>query len=64
MGRLVTGLNGCDQRRWEVREPLREMAQAIREGAMSEEDREWWRQHRIREEARRRLGVPDDEPHA
>jgi hypothetical protein len=42
------------------------MEQAIREEAMSDEDREWWRQSRerqtaIRHEARRRLGLPDEE---
>jgi hypothetical protein len=55
------------QRWWAMQEQLREMEQAIREEAMSDEEREWWRQHRerqaaIKQEARRRLGLPDEEP--
>jgi hypothetical protein len=62
-------LNRRDQRRWELREQLREIEQAIREEAMSDEDRAWWRQYRerqaaIRQEARRRLGLPEEEPRA
>jgi uncharacterized membrane protein YccC len=56
-----------DRRRWEVREQLRDMEQAIREEVMPEEQREWWRHYRerqaaIRCEARRRLGLPEEEP--
>jgi hypothetical protein len=45
------------------------MEQAIREEAMPEEERDWWRQYRerqaaIKQEARRRLGLPDEEPPA
>jgi len=62
-------VNRRDRRRWELREQLREMEQAIREEAMSDEQREWWRQYRereaaIKQEARRRLGLPDEEPPA
>jgi len=65
---LMPWLFRRDGRRREVREQLREIEQAIREEAMSDEEREWWRQYRerqaaIRHEARRRLGLPDeDEP--
>jgi ABC-type transport system involved in cytochrome bd biosynthesis fused ATPase/permease subunit len=59
-------LNRRDQGRWELREQLREMERAIREEAMSEEEREWCRQYRarqaaIQQEARRRLGLPEEE---
>jgi hypothetical protein len=45
------------------------MEQAIWEEAMSDEDREWWRQYRERQaavthEALRRLGLLDEEPPA
>jgi hypothetical protein len=54
------------QREWAVREQLRAMERQIREEAMSEEERAWLRQYRerqtaIRREARRRLGLPEEE---
>jgi hypothetical protein len=63
---LMGWLNRRDQRRWEVREQLREMEQAIREEAMPEEERERQRRYRqeqaeVTREARRRLGLPDEE---
>jgi hypothetical protein len=63
---VIWWLNRQDRRRWELQEQLREMEQAIREEAMSDEEREWWweyreRQTAIRHEARRRLGLPDEE---
>jgi hypothetical protein len=55
-----------DHRRWAVREQLRDLEQQIREEAMSEEQRDWHRQFRqqqadIAPEARRRLGLPEEE---
>jgi hypothetical protein len=61
-------VNRRDQRRWEVQEQLREMGQAIREEGLPDEEREWLRRYReeqaeIKREARRRLGLPEEEPH-
>ena len=55
-----------DRRYWAVREQVREIEQQIREEAMSEEERHWhcqWRQRQadIAREARRRLGLPEEE---
>jgi hypothetical protein len=60
-------VNRRDRRRWELHEQLREMEQAIREEAMSNEQRGRWRQYRAQEaaitqEARRRLALPDEGP--
>jgi hypothetical protein len=57
------------QRRWAVHEQVMEMQQQIGEEAMSEEWRDWHRQWRaqqvdIAHEARRRLGLPEEEPGA
>ena len=59
-------MNRRDRRRREVQEQLWEMEQSIREESMSEEWRDWHRQWRaqqaeIRREARRRLGLPEEE---
>jgi hypothetical protein len=59
-------MNRRDRRRWEVQEQLRAMEQAIREESLPEEEREWRRRYReeraeITREARRRLGLPEDE---
>lgn len=58
-------LSERDRRLWAVREQIREMEQQIREESMSEEWREWhrqWRQRQdeIHQEARRRLGLPEE----
>jgi uncharacterized membrane protein YfbV (UPF0208 family) len=55
-----------DRRRLEVQLQLREMEQAIYEETLPEERREALRQYRaeqaeIRREARRRLGLPDED---
>jgi hypothetical protein len=60
-------LSERDRRRWAVREQVREIEQQIREESMSEEWREWHRQWRrqqveIHQEARRRLGLPEEDP--
>jgi hypothetical protein len=60
-------LSERDRRRWAVREQVFEMAQQIRAESMSEEWREWHRQGRrqqveIQQEARRRLGLPEEDP--
>jgi hypothetical protein len=53
---------------WALREQLREMERQIREDQLPEQEREWHRQYRAREaeikrEARRRLGLPEEERH-
>ena len=55
------------RRRWERQEQRRPMEQAITEDMMPEEDRAWWRHSRERQaamqrEARRRLGLPEEDP--
>jgi hypothetical protein len=60
--------NRRDRRRWEVEEQLRDMEQAIREEGLPDEQREWLRRYReeqaeIKREARRRLGLPEEEPY-
>jgi len=55
-----------DERRWEVQAQIRELEAAIREEELSDEERERRRQYRVREdaihrEARRRLGLPEEE---
>jgi hypothetical protein len=42
-------MNRRDRRRWEPQEQLRDMEQVIREEAIPDEDREWWRQPRERQ---------------
>jgi hypothetical protein len=69
MNRRLTRRWKLQDQRWELQDQLRDMEQAIREEAMSDEVREWWRRHRerqaaIKREARRRLGLPDEEPPA
>jgi hypothetical protein len=59
-------VNRRDRHRWELRAQLRDMEQAIREGAMPVEQREWFWHYReqqaaITQEARRRLRLPDEE---
>jgi C4-dicarboxylate-specific signal transduction histidine kinase len=59
-------LDRRDRRRWELQAQLREMEQAIYEETLPEHQREWRRQHReeqaeITREARRRLGLPEEE---
>lgn len=54
------------ERQSAVRELLRELEQQIREEQMTDEARAWHRQYRerqaaIRREARRRLGLPEDD---
>jgi hypothetical protein len=61
-------VNRRDRRRWEVQEQLREMEQAIWEEGLPDEQREWLRRYgeeqaEIKREARRRLGLPEEEPH-
>jgi hypothetical protein len=61
-------VNRRTRRRWEVQEQLREMEQAIWEEGLPDEQREWLRRYReeqaeIKREARRRLGLPEEEPH-
>jgi hypothetical protein len=61
-------MNRRDRRRWEVQEQLRDMEQAIREEGLPDEEREWLRRYRrreaaIKQEARRRLGLPEEEPY-
>ena len=56
-----------DQRRLDVQAQLREMEQAIWEEQLSDEERARRRQYRaqqvaIHQEARRRLGLPEEEP--
>jgi len=63
---VCAALSERDRRRWAVREQVREMEQQIREESMSEEWREWHREWRrrqveIHQEARRRLGLPEEE---
>jgi hypothetical protein len=64
------GVDARDRARWaraeEARRQLREMEEAIREEQLSDDEREWRRQYRARQaeitrEARRRLGLPDEE---
>jgi hypothetical protein len=55
-----------EQRHWEVHAQIREMEAAIREEQLSDEERAWrhqWRQQQaaIHQEARRRLGLPEEE---
>jgi hypothetical protein len=55
------------RRQWALQQQLRDLEQQIREEAMSEEWRDWHRQWRqkqadIAREARRRLGLPEEEP--
>jgi hypothetical protein len=55
-----------DDRRQALQHQLRDMEQAIREEQLSDAEREWRRQYQAREaaitqEARRRLGLPDEE---
>jgi hypothetical protein len=61
-------VNRRDRRRWEVQEQLREMEQAIQEEGLPDEQREGLRRYReeqaeIKREARRRLGLPEEERH-
>jgi hypothetical protein len=54
------------RRQWALQQQVREMEQQIREEAMSEEERHWHRQWRQRQaeitrEARRRLGLPEED---
>jgi hypothetical protein len=54
------------RRQWARQEQLRAMEQQIREEQMSDEERAWHRQYRayqraIAREARRRLGLPEEE---
>jgi hypothetical protein len=74
---IGAGLSTLDQRRWDreeaerrrqwaLQEQLREMERQIREEQWPEQEREWHRQYRAREaaitqEARRRLGLPEEE---
>jgi hypothetical protein len=63
---VCAALSERDRRYWAVREQVREIEQQIREEAMSEEWRDWhrqWRQQQaeITREARRRLGLPEEE---
>jgi hypothetical protein len=56
-----------DEFLWAVQAQVRKLEQQIREESMSEEWREWHRQWRaqqaeIHREARRRLGLPEEEP--
>jgi hypothetical protein len=60
-------LNRRDRRRWEVHAQLREMEQAIWEESLPDWQREAIQKQRqqqveIHREARRRLGLPDEEP--
>jgi len=53
------------RRQWALQQQLRDLEQSIREEAMSEEARAWhrqWRQQQaaIHQEARRRLGLPEE----
>jgi hypothetical protein len=60
-------LNRRARRRWELQDQLLEMEQAIAEETHPEEARAWLRRSRehqaeIRREARRRVGLPEEEP--
>jgi hypothetical protein len=68
---FAAGVDTRDRARWareeEMRRQLREMEAAIREEQMSEEERAWHRRYRehqteITQEARRRLGLPEEDP--
>jgi hypothetical protein len=63
---LMGWLNRRDRRRWEVQEQLREMEQAIWRDTLPDELREQMeaadrKRAAIRGEARRRLGLPEEE---
>jgi hypothetical protein len=63
---LLWWVHHGDQRHREVQAQVRAMEQQIREEAMSEEARDWHRQWRQRQadiarEARRRLGLPEED---
>ena len=63
---VVARLNRRDRRQREVQAQIWEMGQAIREEAMSDEERAWLRESRQRQaditrEARRRLGLSEEE---
>jgi hypothetical protein len=63
---VIWWLNRHDHRRWELREQLREMEQVIYEETLPDEQRAWRQQYRaqqaeITREARRRLGLPEEE---
>ena len=54
------------QRQWELQRQLWDMERQIREEHMADEEREWHRQYRARQaeitrEARRRLGLPEED---
>jgi hypothetical protein len=56
------------QRQWVLQRQVCELEDQIREERLSEEEREWRRQYReeqaeVKREARRRLGLPEEEPH-
>jgi len=56
------------RRQWAPQEQLREMEEQIRLERLPEREREWHRQYQerqreIQREARRRLGLPEEEPH-
>jgi hypothetical protein len=56
------------QRKWALQRQLWELEDQIREERLSEEERKWRRRYReerveIKAEARRRLGLPEEEPH-
>jgi len=58
--------NAERQRQWALQRQLCELEDQIREERLSEEEREWRRRYReeraeIKREARRRLGLPDEE---
>jgi uncharacterized membrane protein YccC len=66
---LTRWLDRRERRRWQVQQQLRDMEQAIREEGLPDEERERLRREREREaviqqEARRRLGLPEEESHS
>jgi Mg2+/citrate symporter len=65
---LTWWLNRRERRRWQMQQQLRDMEQAIREEGLPDEERERLRRYRereaaIKQEARLRMGLPEEEPH-
>jgi hypothetical protein len=59
--------NAAHRRRMELAEQLRQVEEQIREERLPDEEREWRRRYReeqsaIKREARRRLGLPEEDP--
>jgi hypothetical protein len=66
--RRICARMAAEERKMALQQQLWEMEAQIREERLSEEEREWRRRYReeqaeVKREARRRLGLPDEESH-